>query len=164
MKLITAGLLMYRRGDSGIEYLLVHHGTPFFKNKNVGGWTIPKGQANPGEDLLIAAEREFTEETGSAPRPPYIDLGNVEQRNNKIVHAWAFEGDLDVTKIKSNMGVTEWPPRSGKLQSFPEIDKGEFFSAADARNKLGNAQIAFVERLEQILNAPTAPAQNTPTQ
>lgn len=150
MKLISAGLLMYRRINGTIEYLLVHNGLPFYKNKNIG-WTIPKGLIEPNEDLLQAAQREFQEETSATAQGPFIDLGSVEQRNNKTVHAWGFEGDLDPATIKSNYITLEWPENSGKHASFPEIDKGNFFSADEAKVMLGNAQVTFIDRLEKHL-------------
>lgn len=151
MKLISAGLLMYREKNGTREYLLVHNGMPFFKNKDHIGWTIPKGLVEDGEDLLAAAQREFSEETGFTPQGPFIDIGSVDQKNNKTVHAWGFKGDFEVLHIKSNTAVAEWPENSGKYHSFPEIDKGEFFTADAARSKLNNAQTEFIDRLEKHL-------------
>ena len=151
MKLVSAGLLMYRQNGPETEYLLVHQGAPFFKFKDAGAWTIPKGIVEPDENLLDAAQREFKEETGFIARGPFISLGSVEQRNNKTVHAWAFAGNIDPNEIKSNTFSTEWPPRSGRIQNFPEVDRGAFFTAKMAREKLNTHQIPFVDRLEEYL-------------
>src|SRR4029077_12852800 len=125
---ISAGLLMYRRKSNAFEFLLVHLGGPFWTKKDAGAWFLPKGEVNPGEDERSAAIREFTEETGFAPSEKLIPLGTVKHKSGKIVHAWAFEGDCDPTAIRSNKFEMEWPPRSGKNQTFPEIDRAAFFT------------------------------------
>jgi predicted NUDIX family NTP pyrophosphohydrolase len=151
MKLISAGLIMYRKRNDKYEYLLVHNGGPFFSRKDDGAWTIPKGILEPGEELLAGAQREFKEETSFDPKPPFIELGSIEQKNNKTVHAWAFEGDADTTQLKSNMMSMEWPPRSGKTQTFPEVDRGQFFTAEEAHHKMNTTQFPLIERLEKYL-------------
>jgi predicted NUDIX family NTP pyrophosphohydrolase len=143
---------MYRRPESGLEIFLVHPGGPFFRKKDEGAWSVPKGLIEGEEDLLAAARREFTEETGlPTPDEGYVSLGEVQQKSGKVVRAWAFEGDCDPRAIVSNTFDLEWPPRSGKIQKFPEIDRADFFSAAAARKKLNPAQVGFVDRLEEFL-------------
>jgi predicted NUDIX family NTP pyrophosphohydrolase len=138
---------MVRRAGGAIELLLVHPGGPFFRNKDDGAWTIPKGLVNPGEDLLAAARREFEEETGVPVRADtFAPLGHVRQKRGKIVHAWAFAGDCDPAAIRSNTYELEWPPRSGRRKVFPEVDRGAFFDPDTARRKLLPAQAPFVDR------------------
>jgi predicted NUDIX family NTP pyrophosphohydrolase len=149
---VSAGLLMFRRRPSGLEVLLAHPGGPFFAKKDDGVWTIPKGEALPGEDLLVRAQIEFEEEVGIRPSGNWIELGSIKQKGGKTVHAWAFEGDLpDSFKIKSNTFEIEWPPRSGKLKQFPEVDGAEFFTQDVARRKINPAQIALLDRLHERL-------------
>jgi predicted NUDIX family NTP pyrophosphohydrolase len=154
MQKTSAGILLYRKAENGVvETLLVHMGGPFFARKDDGSWSIPKGETDGDEDFLATAKREFNEETGFAvPSGTFLPLGSVEQKSGKIVHAWAIEGDCDPTKLISNTFSMEWPPRSGKQQSFPEIDRGEFFTTATARQKINPAQIPFLERLEKSLD------------
>lgn len=149
----SAGLLMYRRCHGQLEVLLVHPGGPFFKNKDAGAWTIPKGEPAEGEELLDVALREFQEETGLTPTPPFRDLQPIKQKGGKIVYAWAFEGDCDVTNIVSNTFTIEWPPKSGRQATFPEIDRADFFNVATAILKINPAQAAFILELEEILNS-----------
>jgi predicted NUDIX family NTP pyrophosphohydrolase len=149
---ISAGLLMFRRRGGAVEVLLVHPGGPFFANKDDGAWTIPKGEAGPGEDLLTRAQIEFEEELGFRPRGEWISLGSIKQKGGKTVDAWAFEGDWpDSFKLKSNTFEMEWPPRSGKLKKFPEIDRAEFFRVGISRHKINPAQIALLDRLQALL-------------
>jgi len=149
---VSAGLLMFRVKNSKLELLLGHPGGPFFAKKDDGAWTIPKGEAAPGEDLLARAQIEFEEELGIKPSGNWIELGSIKQRGGKTVHAWAFEGDLpDSFKLKSNVFEMEWPPRSGKLKKFPEIDRAEFFAEEIARQKLNPAQTPFLDRLRAAL-------------
>lgn len=145
----SAGLLMFRKGDRSIEVLLVHPGGPFFRNKESGAWTIPKGESAEGEELLTRARVEFQEELGIKPAAAeWIELGTVKQKGGKIVHAWAFEGDLPSNfLLNSNSFEMEWPPRSGKTAAFPEIDRAEFFPIEIAREKINQAQIEFLDRL-----------------
>ena len=151
MPRISAGLLMYRIEDGRIEILLAHPGGPFFANKDEGSWSIPKGEPDADEDLLLAAQREFEEETGVKPVGPFIPLEPIKQKGGKIVHAWAFEGDCDATAVKSNTFTMEWPPKSGKQQEFPEIDRGKFFDLATARKKIKAGQEAFIDELDAIV-------------
>ena len=149
----SAGLLMFRRKDSALEVLLVHPGGPFFVKKDDGAWTIPKGEAAPGEDFLARAQIEFEEELGIKPSGNWIELGSIKQKGGKTVYAWTFEGDLpEPFKLKSNSFQMEWPPRSGKLKEFPEIDRVEFFAEAVARQKINPAQTPFLDRLRAALD------------
>ena len=143
---------MFRRKGDGLEVLLVHPGGPFFAKKDIGAWSIPKGEVAPGEDLLARAQLEFEEELGIRPSGNWIELGSIRQKGGKIVHAWAFEGDLpDSFKLKSNTFEIEWPPRSGKRQKFPEVDQAGFFPEEVARQKINPAQAAFLDRLRNQL-------------
>jgi predicted NUDIX family NTP pyrophosphohydrolase len=149
----SCGLLMYRHGGSGeLQVFLAHPGGPYFKHKDDGVWTIPKGEPNPHEDALAAAMREFEEETGMRPGPaPFLPLGEVRQRGGKVVQAWAFEGDFQNRELRCNSVVMEWPPRSGNTLEFPEIDRAEFFSLEIARRKLNPAQVELLDRLRGLL-------------
>ena len=152
---ISAGLLMFRRRNHRIEVLLVHPGGPFFTRKDDGVWTIPKGEAVPGEDLLERAQIEFEEEVGYRLENArgWIELGWIKQKGGKIVHAWAFEGDLpEAFECKSNLFELEWPARSGKYQQFPEVDQACFFSDEVARRKLKARQVPFLDRLRIALS------------
>jgi predicted NUDIX family NTP pyrophosphohydrolase len=150
---VSAGLLMFRRKGGALELLLVHPGGPFFQRKDDGAWTIPKGEAASGEDLLARAQIEFEEELGIRPYGNWIELASIKQKGGKTVHAWAFEGDLPESfKLKSNTFEMEWPPSSGKLKQFPEIDRAEFFAEEVARRKINPAQTLFLERLVDALN------------
>lgn len=146
----SAGLLMFRRRNNELEVLLAHPGGPFFTRKDDGIWTIPKGEAAPGEDLLTRAQIEFEEEVGFRPESfrGWIELGSIKQKGGKIVHAWAFEGDLPSSfELKSNLFEMEWPPGSGRLQSFPEVDQARFFTEDVARRKLKQRQVPLLDRL-----------------
>jgi predicted NUDIX family NTP pyrophosphohydrolase len=146
----SAGLLLYRRASDGLEVLLVHPGGPFWTKKDAGVWSIPKGEYEPGDDALTAARREFEEELGSAPPDgATLELGEVRQKSGKLVHAWALEGDLDATAAHSNTFTIEWPPRSGRMQEFPEVDRAEWFRVDLARQKINPAQVAFLDRLAE---------------
>jgi len=147
----SAGLLMYRRRGGAPEVLLVHPGGPFWARKDQGAWSIPKGEYEPGEDPLVAARREFAEETGIVPEGEFVALTPLRQRAGKIVRAFAFEGDLDPERIKSNTFVMEWPPRSGRQQEFPEVDRAGWFPLEVAKQKLLAAQVALVEELARLL-------------
>jgi predicted NUDIX family NTP pyrophosphohydrolase len=148
---ISAGLLMYRLCEGGLEFLLVHPGGPFWKNKDHGAWTIPKGELQEGEDPFACARREFAEELNLNPEGQFIELTPIQQKGGKIVHAWAFEGNCDPARIKSNLAKIEWPPASGRFQSFPEVDKAAFFTPKEARNKINAAQVALLDELERKL-------------
>jgi len=153
----SAGLLMFRKGTSGLEVLLVHPGGPFFRNKDEGAWSIPKGEASENEDLQKRAITEFQEELGVAASGNLIPLGWVKQKGGKTVHAWAVEGDLKSDFVlASNTFEMEWPTRSGKRQAFPEVDRAQFFPLEDARRKINSAQQAFLDRLSEIARQPNA--------
>ena len=155
---ISAGLLMYRMRQGQLEVFLAHPGGPLFKNKEEGHWSIPKGEIEPDEALLAAAIREFEEETGLEPRGDFIELGAIKQKGGKIVHAWAFTGEWDEARPpQSNTFELEWPPRSGTIQRFPEIDRVGFFSIPRARQKLKEAQHPFLDRLEAALPGKRQP-------
>jgi predicted NUDIX family NTP pyrophosphohydrolase len=143
---------MYRTHVGELQVLLAHPGGPFFKNKDDGAWSIPKGEVEPGDDLLPTAQREFEEETGAISKGPFIALTPVKQRGGKVVHAWAFEGDCDPSKIVSNTFLVEWPPRSGRQSEFPEIDRADFFDVIAAKRKINAAQVALIEELVKALS------------
>jgi predicted NUDIX family NTP pyrophosphohydrolase len=137
---------------TGVEVLLAHPGGPFFSRRDEGHWTIPKGEVDPGEDLIAVARREFEEETGvPAPGGQPVALGSIVQKGGKVVHAWALEGDLDPAITASNTFTIEWPPGSGRQREFPEIDRVAWFDPAEARRRLKSTQVPFVERLEAEL-------------
>jgi predicted NUDIX family NTP pyrophosphohydrolase len=146
-KFMSAGLLMFRNRGESIEVLLVHPGGPFWSKKDEGAWTIPKGEIGAGEDALAAAKREFAEETGLQPEGEFIPLGSIEQKGGKVVVAWAFEGNCDPGSLRSNTFKLEWPPRSGRTETFPEIDRAEFFAIDDALRKINPAQRLILDKL-----------------
>ena len=143
----SAGVLMYRFKDRGLEVFLVHPGGPFWTKKDEHAWSIPKDELSAGETPLEAARREFEEETSMAVDGDFSDLGTLKQPSGKQVRAWAVEGDCDPADVKSNQFSMEWPPHSGKTQSFPEIDKAAWFDYETARDKLHKGQAAFLDRL-----------------
>ena len=143
---------MFRRTGGALEVLLAHPGGPFFRNKDAGAWTIPKGEAADGEDLLTRARIEFQEELGVPAEGEWIALGSVKQKGGKVVHAWAVEADLPPSfQLKSNEFEMEWPPRSGQRQSFPEVDQAVFYAEDAARKKINPAQVEFLDRLVEML-------------
>jgi len=146
---------MFRRAKIDIiEVLLVHPGGPFWKNKDDGAWSIPKGEVQPDEDLLTRAQIEFEEELGIKPSGDWIALGSIKQKGGKTVHAWAFEGDLPESfELQSNTFQLEWPPRSGKVQEFPEVDRSEFFRDEIARRKINPAQAPLLDRLRAAITS-----------
>ena len=149
---ISAGLLMYRLQDGKLQVLLAHPGGPFYRNKDNGFWTIPKGEIAADEAALDAAIREFTEETGITPQGDFIFLDSVKQKSGKTVHAWAIAGDWDEAEpVKSNTFELEWPPHSGIKQLFPEIDRALFFFVPEALEKVNESQREFILRLEMFL-------------
>lgn len=148
----SAGLLMYHRRGGQVQVLLAHPGGPFWANKDDGAWSLPKGEYADGEDPLAAARREFLEETGFEAAGGFLPLGEVRQRSGKHVAAWAFEGDCDCALLQSNAFEMEWPPRSGRMRSFPEVDRIEWFTLDEAKRKLLPAQAPFLDRLRQQLN------------
>jgi predicted NUDIX family NTP pyrophosphohydrolase len=156
----SAGLLMFRRRNTQFEVLLAHPGGPFFARKDDGVWSIPKGEAALGEDLLTRAQIEFEEELGFRPENVlgWIALGSIKQKGGKTVHAWAFEGDLPESfECKSNLFEIEWPPRSGKREKFSEVDQARFFSEEVARRKINPAQVPFLDRLQTAIKPSIRP-------
>lgn len=147
----SAGLLMYRRTPAGLEVLLAHPGGPFWVRRDAGAWTLPKGGIGPGEEALAAALREFREETGFASAPPFLPLGELRQRSGKRIVAWAFEGDADPARLASNPFELEWPPRSGRRRTFPEVDRVQWFGLSEARGRLVPGQAPFIDALERQL-------------
>jgi predicted NUDIX family NTP pyrophosphohydrolase len=147
----SAGLLMYRRRRGVLEVFLVHPGGPFWQKKDAGSWSIPKGEYLPGEDPLEAAKREFQEETGVQASGQFIPLTPRKQPSGKIISAWAFEGDCDASAIKSNTFLMEWPPRSGRQQEFPEVDRAGWFSVPGAKEIIIKGQSGFLEELTQVV-------------
>jgi predicted NUDIX family NTP pyrophosphohydrolase len=149
---VSAGILLWRRHGERVEVLLAHQGGPFWVTKDHGHWTVPKGEIEPGEERVDVARREFAEETGHAvPDGPLVELGQVTQKSGKVVLAWAVEGDLDPATAFSNTYEVEWPPRSGRMQTFPEIDRVEWFDLDEAARRLKAAQVPFLERLAAAL-------------
>ncbi len=148
----AAGILMYRRGGSRLEVLLAHPGGPLWARKDAGSWTMPKGQFTESELPLDAARREFEEEMGTAPNGDFEPLGTVKQPSGKVIHAWAAESDFDASTVKSNLFSMEWPPRSGRMGAFPEVDRAGWFSIDEARKKIIKGQTPFLERLLEITN------------
>jgi predicted NUDIX family NTP pyrophosphohydrolase len=149
----SAGLLLYRQAspESGIEVLLVHPGGPFWRNKDEGAWTIPKGEFGDEEEPLSAARREFNEELGApAPDGDYLELKPIKQKGGKTVHAWAVQSDFDQEKLASNTFKREWPPRSGRMQEFPEVDRAEWFAPELAKRKILAAQLPLIDQLLEL--------------
>jgi predicted NUDIX family NTP pyrophosphohydrolase len=153
MPVTSAGLLLYRFAADGVDVLLVHPGGPFWSRKDLGAWSIPKGEVQPDEDLLAAARREFEEETGTAVAGPTISLGELRQAGGKLVHAWAVRGDFDPAQLRSNSFSIEWPRGSGITREFPEVDRAAWFAIDEARRKLLPSQLPFVDRLLEALRA-----------
>ena len=147
----SAGLLMFRLKNGELEVLLVHPGGPFWARKDEGAWSIPKGEFPAEEEPVAAARREFEEETGIRPEGPFHPLGSVEQRAGKVVHAWAFEGDVDPAAIRSNSFRAPWPPGSGQWRTFPEIDRAEWFGLEEARRRINPGQAPLLSALEEAL-------------
>jgi predicted NUDIX family NTP pyrophosphohydrolase len=148
----TAGLLLYRIRDSAVEVFLVHPGGPFWAKKDEGAWSIPKGEFADDEQPLSAAKREFQEETGFSMEGNFMALAPLKQRSGKLVYAWTLEGDCDAGAIQSNLFSMEWPPRSGKHQEYPEVDRASWFTLESAKRKIVPGQIGFLEQLQQMLD------------
>jgi predicted NUDIX family NTP pyrophosphohydrolase len=151
----SAGILVYRRTDAGVEVLLVHPGGPFWARKDEGAWSIPKGLPEEGEDLFGAAHREFREETGLALDGEFVPLGSAKQPGGKIVRAWAVEADPDLGRFESNTFALEWPPKSGRVQEFPEVDKADWFPIEAAGGKILQGQRVFLDRLLRHVEEPS---------
>jgi predicted NUDIX family NTP pyrophosphohydrolase len=149
---VSAGILLYRTRGEILEVLLAHPGGPFHATKDLGAWTLPKGEVELGEDLIDVARREFAEETGhAAPDDGAMALGTIRQRGGKLVYAWALAGDLDPAAARSNTFSMEWPPGSGRLEAFPEIDRVAWFDPVEARLRLKDTQVPFLDRLADSL-------------
>ena len=146
----SAGILLHRRREGRLEVLLVHPGGPFWKDRDEGAWSIPKGEYDETEDALDAARREFTEETGFAVEGPFVELPPVRQRSGKVVRAWAVEGDCDAGAIRSIPFSMQWPPRSGRMAQFPEVDRAQWFSIEEARGKILAAQAPLLDALLRV--------------
>lgn len=149
----SAGLLVYRGGAGGLEVLLVHPGGPYWRNKDDGAWSIPKGEFDESEDPLAAARREFEEETGAVPHGALLPLEPVRQPGGKVVHAWAVRGDFDPATLRSSTFTMEWPPRSGRLRVFPEVDRAAWLPLGEARRKILRGQEPLLTQLEEKLSA-----------
>ena len=147
----SAGILLYRNINSQLQVFLVHPGGPFFKNKDAGAWSIPKGEFEDDEDPQLAAKREFLEETGQSVDGDFIKLSPIKLKSGKTVYAWAVEGDIDHSTIVSNLFEIEWPPRSGKMASFPEVDRAAWLDVAEAFLKVNAAQVGLIEELVELL-------------
>jgi predicted NUDIX family NTP pyrophosphohydrolase len=147
----SAGLVLYREAHDLLEILLVHPGGPIWASRDLGAWSIPKGEVPEGEELLDAAKREFKEELGTTPEGLFLPLGSVTQKGGKVVHAWAVRCDLDISRIESNTFTMEWPPHSGRQQEFPEVDRAAFFRIEEAKKKINPAQIFFLDKLQKIV-------------
>ena len=157
MPRVSAGLLLYRRSPSGLRVLLVHPGGPFWRARDLGAWTIPKGEVVEGEPPLDAARREFTEETGWVATGEAMPLGHIRQRAGKTVHAWALEGEADTSTLRSNTFEMEWPSGSGTTRAFPEVDRAEWFDLAEARRRILPAQTALLDALVDRLKGASSP-------
>jgi predicted NUDIX family NTP pyrophosphohydrolase len=147
----SAGLLLFRRANGALEIFLVHPGGPFWVKKDEGAWSLPKGEYSEGEDPLLAAKREFHEETGFSVDGDFIPLGELRQPGGKLVSAWALAKDVEPGLVKSNTFSMEWPPKSGKIREFPEVDRAGWFAVSEARAKLLKGQVGFVDRLAEKL-------------
>jgi predicted NUDIX family NTP pyrophosphohydrolase len=153
MTVHSGGILLFRYRAGRLQLLLVHPGGPYWKHKDAGAWSIPKGLFEENEEPLEAARREFAEETGFEAAGEFIALGELVQPSKKIVHAWALQGDLDTTRITSNTFTLEWPPESGQVEHYPEIDTGQWFDVDEARRKITRGQLGFIDRLIDRLKA-----------
>jgi len=151
----SAGILVFRRARQRLEVFLVHPGGPFWAKKDAGAWSLPKGEFSAGEDPLAAARREFAEETGLSMDGRFLPLGTAKQRGGKLITAWAVEADPDPRLLKSNTFSMEWPPKSGLMREFPEIDRGQWFTLDEAREKILAGQTAFLDRLVAVLSEST---------
>ena len=148
----SAGILAFRLVEGALELLLIHPGGPFWAKKDAGTWSIPKGLYAEDEGALVAAKREFEEETGLQPVGDFIELGAFRQPSGKTISPWAIENDFDISAFKSNTFSVEWPPRSGRMQAFPEVDRAQWFGVAEARRKITKGQVPIVDALERRLN------------
>ncbi len=150
----SAGVLLFRRRPDGLEVLLVHPGGPIWRRRDRGAWSIPKGECEVGEPPEFTARREFAEEIGVIPTGELLPLGTVRQKAGKLVHGYAMEGDFDLARFASNVFEMEWPPQSGRMQEFPEVDRAEWFDIATARTKINPGQAPLLDRLQALVGAP----------
>ncbi|MDR6458118.1 putative NUDIX family NTP pyrophosphohydrolase [Chryseobacterium vietnamense] len=148
---ISAGILLFKKKKDSLYYFLVHPGGPFWKNKDLGAWSIPKGEVSPDESLLERALKEFKEETGKTIDGKFIELSPIKQKGGKTVYAWALESDLETVALYSNTFPLEWPPKSGKILEVPEVDQWEWFSSEEAQKRINTAQKDFITELESII-------------
>jgi predicted NUDIX family NTP pyrophosphohydrolase len=160
MTKISAGILLFRRRPDGVQVLLVHPGGPFWVNKDHGAWSMPKGVAEPGEDVLAAAKREFLEETGLKVEGEFVELGTHKQNSGKTIVAWGHEGDFDAKQLRSNSFAMQWPPRSGRMAEFPEVDKAEWFPLDEALVKVSKGQAGIVRALADKLRVGLSDGQS----
>jgi predicted NUDIX family NTP pyrophosphohydrolase len=147
----AAGVLVFRRGAAGLELLLAHPGGPFWAKKDLGAWTIFKGEPDPDEEPLACARRELLEESGLEPEGPFLELGEIRQKSGKLVRAWAVEADADPAALRSNEFTMEWPPRSGRTASVPELDRFAWLAPDEARRRINPAQAELIDRLQALL-------------
>lgn len=149
----SAGLLLFKKSKEGLLYFLVHPGGPFWKNKDLGSWSIPKGEMSDDEDALERAKIEFHEETGQEIAGEFIPLSAIQQKGGKIVYAWAVEGDIDLSSLSSNTFDLEWPPKSGKILQVPEVDQWEWFTLNESKSKINPAQVSFLLEVQKLLES-----------
>ena len=147
---LAAGILLFRRTRGAVEVLLIHPGGPVWKNRDLGAWSLPKGEPASDEDTLVCARRELEEETGVVAAGPFLDLGEVRQKAGKTVRAWASEQDADTSRMRSNTFTMEWPPRSGRMATFPEVDRWEWIELDEARRRINPAQAELLDRLAEL--------------
>jgi predicted NUDIX family NTP pyrophosphohydrolase len=150
---LSAGILLFRKRELTLQLFLVHPGGPFWRNKDSGAWSIPKGEYEQGEDALEAAKREFREETGIEADGEWLPLGEIKQPSGKWIAAWALEGDCSPSAVRSNMFRMEWPPKSGRQQEFPEIDRADWFSVNEAKKRIVKGQVGFIDRVVALTSA-----------
>jgi predicted NUDIX family NTP pyrophosphohydrolase len=152
---LSAGILMFRKRESTLQLFLVHPGGPFWRNKDAGAWSIPKGEYEEGEDPLDAAKREFLEETGIEADGEFLPLGEIKQPSGKVITAWALEGDCEPSAVRSNMFSMEWPPKSGRQQEFPEVDRADWFTANEAKERIVKGQTGLIDRVVALISSIT---------
>jgi predicted NUDIX family NTP pyrophosphohydrolase len=152
---LSAGILMFRKRESTLQLFLVHPGGPFWRNKDAGAWSIPKGEYEEGEKPLDAAKREFLEETGIEADGEFLPLGEIKQPSGKVITAWALEGDCEPSAVRSNMFSMEWPPKSGRQQEFPEVDRADWFTANEAKERIVKGQTGLIDRVVALISSIT---------
>jgi predicted NUDIX family NTP pyrophosphohydrolase len=150
---LSAGILLFRKRGPTLQLFLVHPGGPFWRNKDAGAWSIPKGEYEDGEDPLDAAKREFLEETGIDAHGEFLPLGEIKQPSGKVITTWALEGDCEPSAVRSNIFSMEWPPKSGRQQEFPEVDRADWFTVNEAKTRIAKGQIGFIDRVVALTSA-----------